>query len=84
VRACQGIVARVKPLTLRDVDRALWKWGQLNAPRYRAQVEAAGRRSPELGREMDRMYADSAVLLKPSAGALRAWTVLPRAQVLLR
>lgn len=33
VRACQGVVARVKPLTLRDVDRALWKWGQLNVPR---------------------------------------------------
>jgi hypothetical protein len=29
--ACKAIVARVKPFTLRDVDRALWKWGQLNA-----------------------------------------------------
>ena len=30
---CAAIAERVKPLTLRDVDRALWKWGQLNAPR---------------------------------------------------
>ena len=30
--ACKAIVARVKPFTLRDVDRVLWKWGQLNAP----------------------------------------------------
>jgi hypothetical protein len=31
LRACDAIVSRLKPLTLRDVDRALWKWGQLNA-----------------------------------------------------
>jgi hypothetical protein len=28
LRACLAIAERVKPLTLRDVDRALWKWGQ--------------------------------------------------------
>jgi hypothetical protein len=31
LRACQAIVDRLKPLNLRDVDRAIWKWGQLNA-----------------------------------------------------
>jgi hypothetical protein len=32
LRACLAIAERVKPLSLRDVDRSLWKWGQLNAP----------------------------------------------------
>lgn len=32
LQACRAIQQRVKPLTLRQVDRALWKWGQLNAP----------------------------------------------------
>ena len=32
LRACQAIVERVKPFSLRDVDRALWKWAQLNPP----------------------------------------------------
>jgi hypothetical protein len=31
VLACLGIAERVRPLSLRDVDRALWKWGQMNA-----------------------------------------------------
>lgn len=31
MRACQEIAGRVKPFSLRDVDRALWKWAQLNA-----------------------------------------------------
>jgi hypothetical protein len=33
MRACLGIHQRVMPLSLRDVDRALWKWSQVNASR---------------------------------------------------
>jgi hypothetical protein len=33
LRACLAIADRVTPLSLRDIDRALWKWGQLNTPR---------------------------------------------------
>ncbi len=31
LKLCRSIVDRVAPSTLRDVDRALWKWGQVNA-----------------------------------------------------
>ena len=31
LKACQRIAERLQPLSLRDVDRALWKWGQMNA-----------------------------------------------------
>lgn len=31
LQACMCIAERVRPLSLRDVDRALWKWGQMNA-----------------------------------------------------
>ena len=31
MQACRSIQHRVAPLSLRDVDRALWKWSQFNA-----------------------------------------------------
>ena len=31
LRACRGIAERVEPSSLRQVDRALWKWSQVNA-----------------------------------------------------
>jgi hypothetical protein len=31
LRACLAIVERVQPFTLRDLDRALWKWGQITS-----------------------------------------------------
>ena len=32
LQACLDIAESVKPYSLRQVDRALWKWGQINAP----------------------------------------------------